>query len=453
MPRILNSVIAAGALPVLAALVLSSPRPAAAATLSYLVNTAAELESYFAKANADPANTYSLSLRSTTPYVLSKPLKLTKGTVKLKGYGTASLDNAGMYVVDGGFPTRFQQVFVIDGTGSATPPYLSLRGITIQNGYGDQISGGGISCQHGGVNIENSIIRKNQTSRLGAGLYAASGGWIYLFNSIIRDNTNTYFTHIPQTCGGQMASGGGLAVWGSDASLRLENTTVMGNKTCRGGGIAVYYGGNLSMLNSTVSGNQALKSGGGLYLLSSVNVDLAFNTITKNQGGLLAETGGEERYGGGLAMLANEGTLALNGNILADNEMVSSDKKTLFYDGHDCYDRSPGFSVNRHISYSDNVIGRLANCSVLGSDGWANIGSEVDPLNPQLNPLTMNSGIRGYQYTHAPKPTSPVIGWFYYSTFPCLYNDQLGHRRDWYDHESYAPNRCDYGSHQYNWYH
>jgi hypothetical protein len=65
------------------------------------------------------------------------------------------------------------------------------------------------------------------------------------------------------------------------------------------------------------------------------------------------------------------------------------------------------------------------------------------------------TGTQGPQYTHAPQATSPVIGGFWSPTndYGCTYDDQLGHRRDWYEHGSFNPRTCDQGAHHYNWYH
>lgn len=439
---------------------LACPWLAEAAFVTCNAGTVTALNNCFTTADANPANQYDVVLtNNATPYMLTKTLKLTQGTVYLRS-STGDLNNAHTYILDGGYPgASWKRVIEVSKGAGTYTPYLSISGVTVRNGIADDSYGGGIYVNNGNVNVSNSYIEKNRSTRLGAGLYIQGTGEAYVYNSIIRDNIILYANpELPQQnlCGGQMASGGGLAVW--TGSLQVYKSTVTGNYACRGGGIAAYPGSYLTVENSTVSGNNANVSGGGVILYGRVGANIAFNTIVHNKAGI-RPTGGsgywDEKYGGGIAFTSWEGELRARGNILAKNETVTSNKSTLFYHGHDCYDRGPFLSANRYVAVEDNFIGAMANCSLFGSNNWWDIGSEGAPEDPQLDPLSVKIGASGPQYTHAPKPTSPVIGsfWAAAGAWGCVYDDQLGHRRDWYSPESFDPRRCDRGAHQFNWFH
>jgi hypothetical protein len=428
----------------------------------------ADLNKHFAEAQANPQNSYTIYLRSTTPYRLTQTLTLTQGTVYLRS-GPGTLSSASQYILDGNYPNYGGWVPVIrvfKDPSSPRTPYLSISGITIKGGIADQMPGGGVYVNNASVSVTNSIIRNNASTRQGAGLAVeGASGYLYVYNSIIRDNKNLYAAPSAgnPNCGGLMAMGGGLTVM-NGANLSVNKSTVMGNQSCRGGGIAAYLTSGLDVMNTTISGNKANLTGGGLVLYgagNNINATLNFNTISENKAGV-APTGGsnwtDEKYGGGIAFMFWQGILYSTGNILAKNQTVNSNKATLFYDGHDCFDKSNTQSLwNRSASWGWNFVGALANCTGIfnHSDGWWYAGWEGAPADPLLGSLTQKTGTAGPQYTHAPLSNSLVIGNYSTSSpeWTCPYDDQLGHRRDYYQPNSWSPTRCDFGAHQYNWYH
>jgi uncharacterized repeat protein (TIGR01451 family)/CSLREA domain-containing protein len=74
--------------------------------------------------------------------------------------------------------------------------------------------------------------------------------------------------------------GGGIRAI-AEASLRLENVSVLDSETMEnGGGIWTGIDGGLAMINSTVQGNRAAKNGGGIYNLAEL--DIVTSTISRN---------------------------------------------------------------------------------------------------------------------------------------------------------------------------
>jgi parallel beta-helix repeat protein len=443
-------------LPLLLGLSLACPGAVHATNCN--VYSVADLNTCFSVANANPQYSYTIILRTTGTYLLTKTLSLTQGKVYLQS-ATNTLASASQYVIDGGYPNAGgwkQAIKVVKGSGTYTP-YLSISGITIKGGMADQAAGGGIYAQNANIVLMNSYLRNNASTSLGSGMYVEGTGGAYIYNSIIQDNKNLNAT--AGFCGGLQAGGGGVAV-NTGAYLDIEKTTIMGNISCRGAGIGAYFPSYLTVENSTISGNKANLTGGGLFLYGNIGTTLSFNTISENQAGVVPSGGSglyDEKYGGGIAMMNWEGSFFSTGNIVARNQTVNSNKNTLFYSGHDCFDRSfPGFVGNRQLSYGVNFTGDLGNCKgfLERGSGWWNAGYEASPADPLLYSLSQKTGTAGPQYTHAPKSTSPVVGTHWASSAqPCPYADQLGHRRDYYQPGYYSPTRCDFGAHQYNWYH
>jgi hypothetical protein len=105
--------------------------------------------------------------------------------------------------------------------------------------------------------------------------------------------------------------GGGVFAYSDDGvgSLVVENSTVSGNSADFGGGIAV-YGSDASIRSSTISGNEASSFGGGLYLRSTdpSGVEVRNSTLAGNETGI---------DGGGIS--ENNNGAILRGSIIAGN--------------------------------------------------------------------------------------------------------------------------------------
>lgn len=409
---------------------------ASAATIN--VSTSAQLVNAFATANANPNESYDVVLARGT-YRPSSTLTLSSGYIRL--VGSSSGANQASYVIDGGNARRVMEV-----RGRSV---LLMSGVTLQNGYASDFgdAGGGLLVRDGALAfLDYSVIRNNRASYPGAGI-AVSNAYASLSNMTLDGNTNRQY---PDQCGGGATSGGGgLGIY-SSATLLVVNSTFINNKACRGGGILV--GGDNSTLymeNSTLSGNEALFRGGAMFFQGGTAlVKLRFNTIAFNKAGT-TPSNLEKRYGGGLGFLNYYGRVEAVGNVIAKNVVTYDMKNTLFYKGNDCYHESGSFT--RQMRY--NVIGEMANCSQFGSDLWPEIGSEVNPLDPKLGPLTTNGSTYGYQMlTHKPLAGSPLIGTFYAQngalcTWDCPpWADQRGYTRP----AAASLGRVDVGAIEYN---
>lgn len=148
-----------------------------------------------------------------------------------------------------------------------------------------------------------------------AGLTIRGGGMTGLF--AISADADAILRNLTLADGA--ASEGGAVRVGDDASLLVENSTLIGNfARGRGGAIFSDSTDSLTLRNSTLSGNSALNDGGGIYL-SSTKLTLENCTLTENLADSNADGIG---YGGGLA---EDGSIVRIGNtILAGNSCGSS---------------------------------------------------------------------------------------------------------------------------------
>jgi len=138
-----------------------------------------------------------------------------------------------------------------------TSAHVSLSGLTIQNGSGSNLGGGGI-YNAGVLTITNTTVSGNQSfdipypgGGLGGGINNA--GTLTLIQSTVSGNTTSRFRT------GASAAGGGIY---NSGNLTLTNSTINGNTVLDfwpanwtyGGGIA-NENGTLQMNNSTISQN------------------------------------------------------------------------------------------------------------------------------------------------------------------------------------------------------
>jgi hypothetical protein len=135
---------------------------------------------------------------------------------------------------------------------------VTLEGLTIANGFGDNLTGGGIE-NNGTLTISNSRITNNRAN-YGAGIN--NTGSLTILNSTIDNNTAIY-------------RGGGINA--DMGTVNIYNSTISGNRAGEGGGI-FQTSGTLILNHATVTNNIVNWAGSGLY-----NYD-AFNsaTIIKN---------------------------------------------------------------------------------------------------------------------------------------------------------------------------
>ena len=172
------------------------------------------------------------------------------------------------------------RVFFIEETATVT-----LEGLSIINGNGENYSGGGI-LNTGTLTITNSTISGNSAPEYGGGIENFDGV-LTITNSTISGNSS--------------GAGGGIFNYGS---LRISTSTFSGNSADAGG--AIYTAGTASISTSTFSGNYAQQGGG-------IDNDDILSISTSTFSGNSAR----DRGGG----IDNEGTLTLTDSTVANNSI------------------------------------------------------------------------------------------------------------------------------------
>jgi hypothetical protein len=170
--------------------------------------------------------------------------------------------------------------------------FVSVTGLAISNGsgnagggvYADQnssllldnvvvsgnaaVSGGGVYCKGGLLNIRNSNISNNSVNAgVGAGIAMVTyvennhsfGGTLHISNSTISGNT-------------VFGAGEGAGIFANEATITIDNTTISGNSepfeqgndfNGAGAGLYLFNGAHATITNSTITGNTIDRSGAG----------------------------------------------------------------------------------------------------------------------------------------------------------------------------------------------
>lgn len=309
---------------------------------------------------------------------------------------TDSLTYGSMFILDG--DTSHITETILDGAGENNPVRIyksdiSLIGITVQNGAGQNYGGGiqvsstdGVALRHlkllantsagkgGAISVTNSedvtisdcFIQGNQAVTYGGGIYLDQVLNTVISNSIISDNT---------------AGHGGGVFADQEAHTRFVDCEVVGNTATdeSGGGIFCWLNSNLEIINTEVAYNQAVR-GAGLYCTAAtpqIIGSIFHNNTASNYGGAMAFHGTQSleselinltvvnnqavNYGGGVVSTDPLGELAISNSILWNNtpeEIVET-------------------AGSIDVNYSD----------ILGN--WAGVGNfNLDPLH--VDPLNGN---------------------------------------------------------------
>ena len=191
---------------------------------------------------------------------------------------------------------------------SGTTGTVTLRNLTVRDGYVSPGNGGGILNQ-AALALENCAVEQNHASGLGGGIYNSnvSGTTLSVASSAISDNSAN--------------NGGGIR---TRFACSIENSTLSGNSAVYGGGVSADY--YLSIENSTVSGNSATL-GGGLYI-NAATADVTDCTIFGN-------SCGPANNGGGIYLRSTTAnSIRLENTALAGNTAGGSiDNVRLYLDG------------------------------------------------------------------------------------------------------------------------
>jgi CSLREA domain-containing protein len=199
-------------------------------------------------------------------------------------------------LIDGRFVDR---VFDVQA-----PALLGLSHLDVKNGARTGAPGGGIRVLAGAFATVDDVGFENNGAWQGGGAWVAGelrGDGVWLHHNTASD------------------SGGGIAVAGSGASVKLARASVTDNEATQadGGGVAVLAGG-ARLDDSTVAGNRAAGHGGGVFTAGRLELHgatVAFNRADSDSAG-----GGQ---GGGIH--APTGGADLMNSIVAENQGPGAD--------------------------------------------------------------------------------------------------------------------------------
>jgi uncharacterized repeat protein (TIGR01451 family) len=312
-----------------------------------------------------------------------------------------------------------QDLSILAPSISTGAPSVTISGNHASRVFDIEGGANGISLTLQNLDIENGLAgdQAANVADAGAGLLIndLAGGTITLENLLIGNN-------VVQVGAGLNALGGGIALFGSNATtLVLTNTTLTANQAVGGqggnglGGGFYVSGGNVSLNGDTLANNQANGSnglGGGLYV-NGGTVSLTDDTLANNQ----ANGGSGSGMGGGV--YANGGSVILGNDTLANNlasaggdvyvaEFAQNSGTTSIVEAFDSIFANPGATFTAPdfsgtLVYSDhNLIDNTT-----GSTGFSTANGDLLNVNADLAPLG-NYG--GPTQTMPPLPGSPVIG-------------------------------------------
>jgi len=240
---------------------------------------------------------------------------------------------------------------------------VSIAGLTISNGLGDQRGGGGV-YNRGRTTLANVVVSGNQTTD------AYSGGGVA--------NENSAVTLL--------------------ATMTIVNSTITGNRTLKnesrnlyagpGGGIS--NSGALTVINSTISGNQTgdgmfgnnFGHGGGLFNGGIGIANLINTTVTGNQTGLGGKGGG----------IHNNSTY--NAVVNIRNTLVANNSNGSGGEGPDLFGpiNSQDYNLIRVTTgatftgvTAHNLLGQDPKLSQLGSFGGPTITQALLAGSPAIN--------------------------------------------------------------------
>ena len=349
---------------------------------------------------------------------------------------------------------------------------LTLRNLTIANGFTPEQGGGVFNGFRGTLTVENCIFTNNVSTQGGefdggGAIYTKSESTVRVSNSRFTGNRasnggaiNNLLSNLkvtdsvfvgnsstrPAPSGGGAAiyvdgalnssgkivirrsrmsnnisanHGGGMFVqlYGTDKLVFNQNivarNTASGTQGGSGGGIFVLGSGSgtiASIRQNTFSSNKASGLGAGLWLGTGINANLTNNTIANNQAVNPDVNGGQ---GGGIAVLNNSPVIINNSTIF--NNFASSFNGAIIA-GNSVTLSNTIIANNR----AGNSFGVRNNCSSLMTNGGNNI--EFPQRSPDVNDSNCAAGIQivdpilgaflnngGLTRTIALQPNSPAV--------------------------------------------
>lgn len=242
---------------------------------------------------------------------------------------------------------------------------LTLRNVLIEN---NQATDGGGIYTTADLTVENCVFSGNIASDFdGGAIRLANAAQTLTVRDSLFENNST---------GPSGRSGGAIQVGGSDHVTEISGSTFVGNAargSNREGGALRIGGASLTMVNSTFSGN-ATTGNGGAISLRSLDHHLSNITVVDNT----SDSDGDGFGDGGGLWNGNDNAATVENSLIAGNTDDGGEAP-------DCFGSftSDGFNLVRIddgcTGFADGVNGDL-------------VGTETNPIDPQLEPLADNGG-------------------------------------------------------------
>jgi len=383
-----------------------------------------------------PAGIYTLSITGTGG-ASQGDLDITDDvTIQKTGTGkAATVDGSGQVTTDrvfeiAGADVVFKKIGARDGVapvpggGAATDPRFG-GGIRVNAGASLKMVGGNVTDNHapntasvgggiwnaGQLILNKVVVQINETDfGFAGGIWTESGGTTIVNRSAVRDNTSGF---------GGGFSGGGLT--------NVKESLVRGNDAGLGGAFYV-AGGTFNVRASTISDNQTPDRGGAARARNGT-INFFNSTISENIAGI---------DGGALAAQDDAGAppteVFLKNSVVAEN--VDQDQAGTTGQKPDCYDQTGGLFQ----SGGGNIVGNTNGCAITPQAN-DELGTAVNPVNPQLFPLRFNGGPLRSSLTYALRTGGPAVN----NGAGCEPKDQRGVPRKLdqpCDSGSYARVKC-----------
>ena len=297
-------------------------------------NGAGSLRAAIATAQSGDTIQFASTLANQTITLTSGQLEISVGkNLIIDGAGVSGLTLSG---------NNQSRIFHLQST-SVNPTSLTLKNLTLANGFSNEF-GGAIRTEHQGkLTVENSQFKNNVASQGGGAIFGAYEGTVTVSGSKFDSNTATASND--ERGGGAIATWGGIrtTVTGSEftnnaginggainnlageliieGSKFINNSTIAAavatgkeNPTLRGYGGAVYSDrgsninsltGTISITNSVFDGNKGRGEGGAAYLYSGNQDSVLINSSTFKNNEVLALPGGNGGNGGAVVQMSN----------------------------------------------------------------------------------------------------------------------------------------------------
>ena len=286
---------------------------------------------------------------------------------------------------------------------------------TIPGQGSDSAHGGGI-FNEGDLTLSQVIVEDNFANNEGGGVYNAPGATLSIDRSTIRRNQTNF----------SIGNGGGIS--NHEGQLDITTSTITENQAgstdqdlASGGGIATFGSSTTTISRSTISHNTAQRDGGGIRAGFPSTIVIDNSTISNNRTLAISSAS----FGGGLHVL---GDAELYHVTIADNESSGS--------GGGFYEAGGTFTIANSI-VSGN---RLSSGTSTQNGGQPRVGLPVSATTSskmkspdwtgddfvgaaEIGPLADNGGPT---QTHLIKPGSPAIDGADPSLGPMRLVDQRG---------------------------